>query len=161
MGSFHQWFDRDQLKKIFLIHWGSFKEQFSRYRAARYDEVVEKILGCGDPENGYATYVCSDCGGDRKKVPFSCKSCFCLSCAKVYTDQWAARIEAILFAGVAYRHAVLTVPDALRGYFYRDARLLSELMKVGTKCLQWWIRKRRISSLTSPQANLVNLPMVM
>jgi hypothetical protein len=136
MGSFHQWFDRDRLKEIFRTHWGSFKEQFSRYRAARYDDVVKKMLGCGDPENGYATYVCSDCGGDRKKVPFSCKSCFCLSCAKVYTDQWAARIEAILFPGVAYRHTVLTVPDALRGYFYRDARLLSELMKVGIKCLE-------------------------
>jgi hypothetical protein len=60
MGSFHQWFDRDKLKEIFRTHWGSFKEQFSRYRAARYDEVVKKMLGCGDPENGYATYVCSD-----------------------------------------------------------------------------------------------------
>ena len=136
MGSFHQWFDRDKLKEIFRTHWESFKKQFSRYRASRYDEVVKKMLGCGDPENGYATYVCCDCGGDRKKVPFSCKSCFCLSCAKVYTDQWAVRIEAILFPGVAYRHTVLTVPDALRGYFYRDARLLSELMKVGIKCLE-------------------------
>jgi len=136
MGSFGQWFDRDKLKEIFRTHWESFKETFSRYRSGRYDEAVEKMLGCGDPKNGYATYVCSNCGGDWKKVPFSCKSCFCLSCAKVYSDQWAARIEAILFPGVAYRHTVLTVPDGLRIYFYRDARLLSELMKVGVKCLE-------------------------
>ena len=136
MGSFGQWFDRDKLKEIFWTHWGSFKETFSRYRSRRYDEAVQKMLGCGDPKNGYATYVCSNCGGDWKKVPFSCKSCFCLSCAKVYSDQWAARIEGILFPGVAYRHTVLTVPDGLRIYFYRDARVLSELMKVGVKCLE-------------------------
>jgi len=32
--------------------------------------------------------------------------------------------------------SVLTVPEALRGYFYHDASLLSELMKVGIKCLE-------------------------
>lgn len=135
MSSFRQWFDRDKLKEIFRTHWGSFKEAFSRYREDRYDEVVQKMLGCGDAKNGYATYLCGKCGGEQRKVPFSCKSCFCLSCAKVYTDQWAARIEAILFPGVAYRHTVLTVPDELRKYFYREAKLLSELMRVGIECL--------------------------
>jgi hypothetical protein len=132
---FCQWFDRDKLKEIFRTHWESFKETFFRYREDRYDEVVQKMLGCGDPKSGYATYVCGKCGGEQRKVPFSCKSCFCLSCAKVYTDRWAARIEAILFPGVAYRHTVLTVPDDLRGYFYREAELLSELMRVGIECL--------------------------
>ena len=136
MAVFDQWFDRDRFKEIFRSHWGAFKEAFSRYRFDRYDEVVQKMLGCGDPSNGYATYVCSDCGGDWKKVAFSCKSCFCLACAKVYTDQWAARIEAILFPCVAYRHTVLTVPDELRIYFYREAWLLSELMRVGVRCLE-------------------------
>lgn len=140
MGSFQQWFDRDKLKEIFRTHWDSFKEAFSRYRACRYDGVVQKMLGCGDPKNGYATYVCSDCGVDRKKVPFSCKSGFCLSCAKVYTDQWAVRIEAILFAGIPYRHTVLTIPDDLRIYFFRNPRLLSELMRVGIKCLEDTLR---------------------
>ena len=136
MGLFCQWFDRDEFKDIFRTQWESFKKTFCRYQSDRYDEVVQKMLGCGDPENGYATYICSKCGGDRKKVPFSCKSCFCLSCAKVYTDQWAARIKAILFPGVAYRHTVLTIPDELRIYFYRNANLVSELMKAGIKCLE-------------------------
>ena len=136
MGLYSQWFDRDKFKDIFRTHWESFKDAISRYQSDRYDKVVQKMLGCGDPENGYATYICSKCGGDQKKVPFSCKSCFCLSCAKVYTDQWASRIEAILFPGVAYRHTVLTIPDELRIYFYRNADLLSALMKVGIKCLE-------------------------
>lgn len=136
MGSYKEWFDRDKLKEIFREHWQSFKDRYARYRSERYEEAVEKMLGCGDPENGFATYICSKCGQEKKKIAFSCKSCFCLSCAKVYTDQWARKIESILFPGVAYRHVVLTIPAELRDYFYRKAELLlSELMKVGIKCL--------------------------
>ncbi len=65
MGLFHQWIDRDKFKEIFRSHWESFKDTYSRYRAGRYDEAVQKMLGCGDPANGYATYICCDCGGDR------------------------------------------------------------------------------------------------
>jgi hypothetical protein len=136
MGSYKEWFDRDKLKEIFREHWQSFKDRYTRYRSERYEEAVEKMLGCGDPENGFATYICSKCGQEKKKIAFSCKSCFCLSCAKVYTDQWARKIESLLFPGVAYRHVVLTIPAELRDYFYRKAELLlSELMKVGIKCL--------------------------
>jgi hypothetical protein len=116
MGIFYQWGDREKFKEIFRTHWESFKEAISRFRDSRYNEAVEKMLGCGDRANGYATHVCSRCGGEEKKVPFSCKSCFCLSCAKVYTDRWAAHIEAILIPGAGYRHTVLTVPDELRNY---------------------------------------------
>jgi len=140
MGSYKQWFDRDRLKEIFRAHWEGFKDRFPRYGEERYEEAVEKMLGCGDPENGFATYICSYCGQGEKKIPFSCKSCFCLSCGKVYTDKWARRIEAILFAGVAYRHAVLTIPDELRDYFYRNTELLSELMRVGIECLEDTLR---------------------
>jgi len=89
MGSFPRWFNRDEIKGIFRTHWESFKEIISRYREDRYNEVVQKMLGCGDAKNGYATYVCGECGGEWRRVPFSCKSCFCLSCAKVNTDRWA------------------------------------------------------------------------
>lgn len=136
MGSYKKWFDRDRLKEIFRAHWEGFKKRHTRYREERYEEAVQKMLGCGDPENGFATYICSRCGQEERRVPFSCKSCFCLSCGKVYTDQWARRIEAILFPGVAYRHVVLTIPDELRDYFYRNAELLGELMRVGIACLE-------------------------
>ena len=45
-------------------------------------ENVEKMIGCGDPSNGYAEYVCPQCG-NKKKVPFTCKSRFCTSCGKI------------------------------------------------------------------------------
>lgn len=136
MGLFGAWFDRDKFKAIFHTHWESFKKTCSRYCSERYDKAVQKMLSCGDFRNGHATYKCSQCGRGEKKVPFSCKSCFCLSCAKVYTDEWASRIESILIPGVAYRHAVLTVPEELRIYFYRNAELLPELIKAGIRCLE-------------------------
>ncbi|MEA1901753.1 MAG: transposase zinc-binding domain-containing protein [Thermodesulfobacteriota bacterium] len=36
------------------------------------------MIGCGDPSNGYAEYVCPQCG-NKKQVPFTCKSRFCTS----------------------------------------------------------------------------------
>src|SRR6266700_2491033 len=57
---------------------------------------------------------------EEKRVAFSCKSSFCLSCCKVYIDQWVAHIGQTLYEGVSYRHVVLTMPDALHLEFYRD-----------------------------------------
>ncbi len=73
----------------------------------------------------------------RKKVAFSCKSSFCLSCGKVYTDNWASHLSEIIHPGLSYRHVVLTVPKDLRKHFYQQAKiLLPKLMKTGAKCLE-------------------------
>ena len=136
MNGYKEWVDRKKFKEIFKRFWETFKKKFPRYEDVRYDEAVKKMVGCGDPENGFSTYICSCCGGEEKKVPFSCKSPFCLSCAKVYIDNWVARIKAILFKEVSYRHVILTIPEDLRIYFYRQGRLLSELMGVGVACLE-------------------------
>ena len=47
-------------------------------------------------------------------MAFSCKSQFCLSCAKVYGQQWVETVQGMLHPGVAYRHLILTVPEGLR-----------------------------------------------
>jgi len=67
MREIYQWVDREKFKEIFRTHWESFKAVFSRYRASRYDEVIEKMLGCGDPKNGYATYI-----DNMKRVGLRC-----------------------------------------------------------------------------------------
>ena len=72
-----------------------------------------------------------------KKIAFSCKSSFCLSCGKVYTDEWVSHISEILHPGVVYRHVVLTVPKDLHIYFYQKGEeLYPALMKIGVKCLE-------------------------
>ena len=94
------------------------------------------MLDGGDPEKmGFAQSRCFNCGEERR-IAFSCKSSFCLSCAKPHTEQWTDFISRRLLPGVTYRHIVLTVPGFLRLWFYRNPDLLlSPLMKAGHACL--------------------------
>lgn len=129
-------FDKEAFKQIFRDCWDDFKAANKRYDNEYTDSVVHKMLDCGDPDKmGYARYTCLNCGESRT-VAFSCKCCFCLSCGKVRADTWAEFIHRRLLPGVAYRHIILTVPDCLRLWFYRDPALLSPLMRRGNACLK-------------------------
>ncbi len=99
------------------------------------------MLGCGDPANGHAIYVCPDCH-ERRVVAFSCKSQFCLSCAKVYGQRWVETVQTMLHPGVRYRHLTLTVPEALRRLFYQHpAVLLSGLMQAAHTAMEALVRQ--------------------
>ena len=57
-----------------------------------YDDLVAKMLACGNPEKiGYIEYRCLHCGQGKHLVAMSCKSSLCLRCAKVYVDNWPRR----------------------------------------------------------------------
>jgi len=124
-------------KQIFTEHWDGFKGVRPRYNTPYYDDLVDKMLGCGNPDKmGYIEYRCLHCGQGKHRVSMSCKSSLCLRCAKVYVDHWVAQVGKMLHDGVIYRHIVLTVPDVLRTPFYQHAEaLLSPFMKCGVKCL--------------------------
>jgi len=129
--------DKNIIKKIFKEHWEDFKKEYKSYDTEYYDEVINKMLICGEKEGGYATYQCANCL-EEKTVAFSCKSCFCLSCGKVYVDNWVEYVSKNLYAGVYYRHIVLTVPEEQRQYFYRERQsgeLLKELINCGVETL--------------------------
>ena len=136
--------NRDTFKRIFRDHWDIFREENPEYAGEYYDRVIGKMLGCGDTANGFMAYRCLDCGA-LKKVPFSCKSSFCLSCAKVYTEQWVEYISRALFRGMKYRHVVLTMPEELRKWFKDDQRLLGQLMRVGHEfykdTVSFWLKE--------------------
>lgn len=134
-----QGIDRDTFRRIFEDHWEEFKVRHSSYATPYYEDVVQKMLGCGREDGGYIEFRCPRCGKDSRRVAFTCKSCFCLSCGKVYTDEFVAQVSRVLQPGLKYRHMVLTVPEQLRIYFYRDrheGKLLSELMRCGYACLE-------------------------
>ena len=135
---------KNVFKQIFIEHWIEFQNKYPKYDTEYYDKVVEKMLECGDPEKGFVSYRCQKCG-DTKKVPFSCKSSFCLSCAKIYTDRWVEYISKKLFMGMRYRHIVLTVPEILRKWFYRKPDLMSEFMKKGHEfygeVVSYWLKE--------------------
>ena len=46
---------------------------------------------------------------------------------------WVDFISRRMFPGMVYRHIVLTVPDFLRNWFYKNPQLLSVLMQTGKK----------------------------
>ena len=94
------------------------KDNWSRYKEAYADEVtkdqqkeVEKMLKCGDPSQGFATYICLGCG-EQVSVPFSCKSRVCSSCGKVHADEWSKKLVGRMY-NVSHRHITFTVPSEL------------------------------------------------
>ena len=125
--------------EIIKNHWNGFKVKHPSYDKPQYSEPIEKTLKCGMEEGGYTEYRCCECGSGVKRIPFSCKSAFCLSCSKVYVDDVVSQVSKSLHPGVRYRHIVLTLPEQLRKYFYRnrhEGKLLSLFMQTGYKCLE-------------------------
>jgi len=128
--------NQDTFRRIFNENWNEFKVAHSAYDTPYYEEVVQKMLLCGKEAGGYSEYRCAHCGKDLKRVCFTCKSCFCLSCSKGYTDGFVSQVSQMLQPGVRYRHIVLTVPEQLRLVFYGGSTLLSDLMRCGYECLE-------------------------
>ncbi|MBI3948976.1 MAG: transposase zinc-binding domain-containing protein [Acidobacteria bacterium] len=106
------------------------------------NEVVAKMLGCRDPEQGYYEYRCLKCGYQKTvalpaaclpvrqgQAGMTCKGRFCSSCGKVYVDRW---VEGVVKEGidVAHRHVVLTIPAQLREVIYQRRELLAVMMEV-------------------------------
>ncbi len=131
--------DQNIFRRIFFEHWDEFTTKHPAYNTDYYEEVIGKMLDCGKEGMGYSEYRCCSCGGDVRRICFTCKSCFCLSCSKAYTDNFVARVSGILQPGLRYRHIVLTMPRQLRRYFYKrrhGKKLLSTLMRCGYTCLE-------------------------
>ena len=148
MATTRQRVDKDTFKQIFRDHWKTFQQHQPRYQDRHVQAVIDKMLGCGTLEAGYTTYLCPY-RLEEKRVAFSCKSSFCLSCCKVYVDEWVSHIGRTLYEGVAYRHTVLTMPDALHIEFYRDRPLLADLMKCGVEMLSdalSWFKKVKLEA---------------
>src|SRR5262245_51605515 len=135
MATTRQRVDQDTFTQIFRDPWGPFQPGHPRYQDRHVQAVIEKMRGCGTLEAGSTTSLCPHCLAE-KRVAFSCKSSFCLSCCKVYVDEWVAHSGRTLSEGVAYRPVVLTMPEALRLEFYRDRPLLADLMQCGVAMLR-------------------------
>jgi len=106
-------------------------------------KVVTKMLECGDPEKGFTEYICGHCL-ERIKVAFTCKSKFCVSCAKIYIDNWVNRVVKIIFP-VRHRHVIFTIPEELRPIFYTNRELLKDLSDCAAKVVLETIRERNKS----------------
>lgn len=126
-------------KQIFADNWENFKRLYPLYDNHYYDDIVKKMLACGNPEKmGYIEYLCMHCGHGRRLISMSCKSTLCLRCGKVYVDDWVSQVSKMLHEGVIYRHIVLTIPEIFRKTFYNynhQEELLGSLMRCGVNCM--------------------------
>lgn len=131
--------DKNIFKQIIEENWEDFKKKYPSYNKPYYEEVIKKTLLCGSEQGGYTEYRCMECGQGMRRIPFTCKSCFCLSCSKVYTDEVVSQVSKMLRSGMKYRHVVLTIPEQLREVFYKyrhNGKILSELMRTGYRCVE-------------------------
>lgn len=132
------------VKQIFMDHWPDFREKkwgtIPKEMQASVEEAVIKMLGCGDPANGFTKYMCTNCG-EEKVVAFTCKSRFCSSCGKVYIENWVTKqVETII--DTPHRHTVFTVPEELRKKFYWDRGLIKDLSDKAAEVIEYWYKKQ-------------------
>jgi hypothetical protein len=92
-------------------NWARYQQTYAGQVRADQVAEIEKMLSCGDPTHGYATYICLKCG-EKVRVCFSCKSRVCSRCGTGYADAWAQELTRHLF-NVTHRHITLTVPAEL------------------------------------------------
>jgi hypothetical protein len=134
---------KDHFHGFWEMHSGLFPESLRK----DIEETVQKSIRCGTKDLGYARYECLGCkegNTDPVIIPFTCKSRFCHSCGKKYTDEWTEKqVELIL--NVPHRHTVFTIPQELRKYFFADRSKLNELSNQVAKVFQYWYRKKNKS----------------
>jgi DNA-directed RNA polymerase subunit RPC12/RpoP len=127
------------LLQIFERSWDAFKQKFPSYSTSYYDSVIEKVIGCGDPQFGYLEYRCLDCGQSSHLVGFSCKTKFCLRCGRIFAEDFVTEVMGKLHPGVVYRHLILTIPEQLRSLFYQNRHkpdLFNLFFQSGWNCVQ-------------------------
>lgn len=115
-------------------NWERYQEEYEGQVTPHQLAEVEKMLGCRDPRNGYATYICMACG-ETERVPFSCKSRVCSSCGKVQAEEWSKQVASRMFT-VTHRHVTFTVPDVLWGVFEGEAKWRGVLFEAANATLR-------------------------
>jgi hypothetical protein len=126
-------------KKILIDNWADFKQKYTAYDTDYYNGIIEKVINCGNVKYGYTEYMCINCGQDKVIIPFSCKSKFCLSCGKIFSEETTEEISSKMINGAVYRHMTLTIPEQFRIYFYanrKKGKLLKKFFKAGWECIQ-------------------------
>jgi hypothetical protein len=116
----------DRFRQILIDHWERWwdyrQEEIPTDQRAYVQKTVEKMMGCRNPQCGYARYVCPECHEERM-VPISRKTRFCPACGKVRTDERVNRISEELL-DVPHLLLTLTIAKEMRPYFDRDRSLL-------------------------------------
>ena len=126
------------IKDIFLDNWNAFVREMASLNITIRKTIrheVEKIIGCQDPNNGFALYACTKCQAILH-VPFTCKSRFCNTCGAKYSKDRALSMASKLL-DCPHRHVVFTIPEELRKYFAQDRTLLNLLFTAAADTIKY------------------------
>lgn len=128
------------IKQIFQDNWDNFVLDNTdiTIRPVVFEEV-NKIINCGNPDFGYALYVCDHCG-KFLKVPFRCKSRFCNTCGVKYAQDRALAM-AKKSIRCKHRHIVFTMSDKLWPYFQKYRFLLDGLFYAASQAVLSWFHE--------------------
>lgn len=128
------------IKQIFQDNWDNFVLDNTdiSIRTVVFEEV-NKIINCGNPDFGYALYVCEHCG-KFLKVPFRCKSRFCNTCGVKYAQDRALAM-AKKSIRCKHRHIVFTMSDKLWSYFQKYRFLLDGLFDAASQAVLSWFHE--------------------
>lgn len=137
------------VKQIFQDHWNDFvfENLDISIRPIVFQEV-NKIINCGNPDFGYALYVCEHCG-KFLKVPFRCKSRFCNTCGVKYSQDRALSM-AKKSIRCKHRHIVFTMSDKLWDYFQKYRFLLNGLFLASSQAVLSWFYELNKSQHFTP-----------
>src|SRR6266498_1588392 len=68
--------DWNIFKQIFADHWDGFTHAHPRYQTAYSNDLVSKMLACGNPDKmGYSAYRCQHCGQGKHLVAMLAAVC--------------------------------------------------------------------------------------
>ena len=137
------------IKQIFQDNWNDFvlKNNDVVIRPIVFEEV-NKIINCGNPDFGYALYICDHCH-KTLKVPFRCKSRFCNTCGVKYAQDRALSM-AKKSIRCQHRHIVFTMSDKLWFYFQKYRFLLNGLFEAASQAILSWFYELNKSQNFTP-----------
>ena len=131
------------LAKYFFQYWRNNNHKFPILLRETIIENINKFLECGDPEIGYTSFICLKCKTIHK-TPFSCKSRFCSTCGRVYSESWAHNIANNLI-DCPHRHATFSLPAGwIRNFFFKHRHLLKDLAEASYFALKYSFKRMGI-----------------
>jgi hypothetical protein len=123
------------LQTIFRDHWQSAVSLVKRKLPNDVAEAAiagaEKAMRCKTDENGFACFLCEDCGG-KHVLHFTCKSRLCPSCGLARAAE-AAALASSRMLNVEHQHLTFSVPAELRPLLFANRSLLAVVAKAAAK----------------------------
>jgi len=126
-------------KSIWMNHWEEFQQIYDRRFLSKYGELseakieeVEKLLGCGNFQNGFQRYSCEECDVNLI-VPFSCKSRLCLSCYRKKLFGWSVNLSHILNIDLRHIHITFTIPGTVSNLLFQRRCEVEDMISVAAE----------------------------